>query len=134
MTVLLQLCQATLFFSSLRYPFHHTMDSIKDIIDLATTVKFKESEWIGCGKVYDNGIPINVEEAKDCTFDIPMAYQDVLPSPEIPVAQLVGLQLPVLSLQFIMTKVNTWFSKEPADPGPNISLLCSHPIPNFPMQ
>lgn len=100
------------------------------VIDLATTIKFNKLEWIGCGRVYDDKIPVTVKEVMDRAYDIPMAYQDhVLPSPETPIAQFVDLQLPALSSQFIMTKVGAWFSKEPADPEPNISLLYSRPIP-----
>jgi len=45
---------------------------------------------VGGSMSYDDKIPVTVEEAKDRVFDIPMPlYRDVLPSPEIPVAQFL---------------------------------------------
>ncbi len=93
------------------------MDSKKTVIDLTSATKFNEAEWIGCGRVYDNKIPVTVEEAKDRAFAIPIpASQHVLPSPAMPITQFLDLQLPVLSSQFIMTKVHAWFSKPGALP------------------
>ena len=91
---------------------------------------FNEQEWIGIGKRECTDLPNFVKAAREASRVAPDSVLKMvhLPGPDVMVADFVAWELPRVSSEIILTKPDTWFSKN--TPSIDIQVLLSQPVPS----
>ncbi|KAJ7843624.1 hypothetical protein B0H14DRAFT_3456015 [Mycena olivaceomarginata] len=92
---------------------------------------FEKTDWIGQGKLWASALPL-VRKAATKAFSIPQHMEDLLPSPYLPIAQMLDFGLPLQNTSPSAQLPAQYFSTTPPDiTGEALRLRIRHlPIPD----
>ena len=97
------------------------------IIVLNAEAVFKESDWIGVNKKYQD-VPPEVSDARNAVLQVPeLQSKRLFPSYELPVTKFLEFKLPKNMKSITGTKTKVWFSADA--PHTDTECLRTRPVP-----